>query len=639
MSDDFRNRFALYWLPPMPDDWAQRVKSLEGQPSVDQAWHEVQSLASVRLDFVRTGRLDAAARRRLGERPPSECGAALLKLAILGSATTAHLHPAIRMAAVRRGLWLEIHEVGYGQYWQALNEPDDALVAFAPDAILLALDAHHLARGADASLAGTDAEAAYAAMRDLVGDCCRMARERFGCPVLLQTPLPVHVPLLGSNEQSLPGSPARQIARLNAELRQVADVTGATLLALDAEIAVEGMQRWHDPVLWHRAKQEISPVAAPCYGELVARLLVAVKGASRKCLVLDLDNTLWGGVVGDDGLDGLVLGQGSAEGEAFASFQAHALQLSKRGVILAVCSKNDESVALEAFDRHPEMILRREDIACFVANWNDKAANLRTIAASLDIGLDALVFVDDNPFERNLVREALPAVAVPEVPDEPAMFAACLADAGYFESVAVTVEDRERTRHYRANAARTAFQSRSTDLASYLANLDMRLIARRFDTAGLKRITQLINKTNQFNLTTRRMSEEEVAAVMADPGAFGLQMRLLDRFGDNGIISIVIGRLGDGGDVAIDTWLMSCRVLGRTVEESVLDLVVAHARRLGGGRLVGRYRPTAKNGMVREHYRRLGFSAAGEDADGSTLWYLPLAGYAAGERKIETIEE
>jgi FkbH-like protein len=362
------------------------------------------------------------------------------------------------------------------------------------------------------------------------------------------------------------------------------------------------------------------------YGDLVGRIIAALQGRAAKCLVLDLDNTLWGGVVGDDGLAGLVLGQGSALGEAFVAFQTYARDLTGRGIVLAVCSKNDEANALEPFEKHPEMILKRADIASFVANWSDKAHNLRAIAQELNIGLDALVFVDDNPFERALVRQELPMVAVPEIGDDPTFYAQTVSDAGYFESLAITDEDRVRSSQYQDNRQRDALKASATDLPTYLRSLDMRLIWRRFDDIGLQRTVQLINKTNQFNLTTARYTEDDVLAVMRDPRAFGLQLRLLDRFGDNGIIAILIGRLQDNNDLLIDTWLMSCRVLGRKVEAATLCLLVAQARRLGATVLRGVFRPTAKNAMVKDHYAKLGFSpvpgAAGED------WYeLALNSY------------
>jgi FkbH-like protein len=308
-------------------------------------------------------------------------------------------------------------------------------------------------------------------------------------------------------------------------------------------------------------------------------------------------------------------------------------------VILAVVSKNDEANALEPFERHPEMVLKRGDIACFVANWADKAANIRMVARELNIGLDALVFVDDNPFERNLVRQELPMVAVPEVSDDPTAFPRTLADAGYFEALWITDDDRARSAQYQGNRQREALRASATDLPSYLRGLEMQLVWRRFDQMGLQRTVQLINKTNQFNLTTRRYTEADVLAVMHDPRAFGLQLRLLDRFGDNGIIAVLIGKMVED-DLVIDTWLMSCRVLGRQVEPTSLNLIAEQARKLGARRLIGEYVPTKKNGMVKEHYPKLGFLPlqGGGDTAGATRHVLDLAGFTPADTFIDVRE-
>jgi FkbH-like protein len=284
------------------------------------------------------------------------------------------------------------------------------------------------------------------------------------------------------------------------------------------------------------------------------------------------------------------------------------------------------------------MILRRPDIASFRADWNDKAANIRAIAQDLNIGLDALVFLDDNPFEREFVRTQLPMVAVPEVPEDPALVPAVLADAGYFESLAITDEDRERTAQYQENQARAQLRAESSDLDGYLRGLDMRMIWRRFDSIGLQRIVQLINKTNQFNLTTRRMTEEQVTAIMADPRAFGLQIRLLDRFGDNGIIAIIIARIGDDAVAEIDTWLMSCRVLGRQVEQTTLNLIAATARAMGARGLRGVYLPTKKNAMVRDHYTKLGFTVTQQQDNGASQAELDLMQYEPPATFIQVSE-
>ncbi len=624
----------LRWLPPAADARA-RLSALDRAGG--EVWKQAVALAGTRLDFVATNRLDAIVQRHQGAVPPADLAAPPVRLAVLGSATLTHLHAPIRVAALRRGISVTTYENDYGQYLQELLDPRSALHEFRPNAILFSFDARSLTQGVHAALDAEAAAAALQAAEALILQCWQAARDGFGCPLMQQTVLDSFPALLGNNEHRLPGSRSWFVHELNASLRRLADRHGVDLVALDQAAARDGLDAWHDPALWHRSKQEVSPAAGPAYGDLVARLIAARAGRSYKCLVLDLDNTLWGGVVGDDGLEGIVIGQGSPLGEGFVAVQEYARELARRGVILAVCSKNDEANAREPFEKHPDMVLRPADIACFRANWDDKAANIRAIAAELNIGLDALVFLDDNPFERNLIREQLPMVAVPEVPDEPALVPAILADAGYFESLRLTEDDRLRTAQYQENRAREQLRASSSDIEGYLRGLDMKLIWKRFDPVGQQRIVQLINKTNQFNLTTRRYTDEDVAAIMADPDAFGLQLRLLDRFGDNGIIGIVIGRKNDDL-LHIDTWLMSCRVLGRQVEPATLTLIADLSREMGATRLRGEYIPTKKNGMVRDHYVKLGFSLIASEPDGRSLAELDLAGFVPTPTFIQMTE-
>jgi FkbH-like protein len=317
-----------------------------------------------------------------------------------------------------------------------------------------------------------------------------------------------------------------------------------------------------------------------------------------------------------------VIGQGDATGEAYLDVQRAALALRERGVVLAVSSKNDDSIARSAFLEHPDMLLKEDHIAVFQANWNDKATNIAAIAQELALGLDAMVFVDDNPVERGLVREVLPQVAVPELPDDPALYARTLAAAGYFEATAFSAEDRQRADFYRDNARRVALRGQVGDLQAYLTSLEMKIVFAPFDATGRSRIAQLINKSNQFNLTTRRYDESTVAAFEADPRAFTLQVRLIDAFGDNGMIGVVICRETTDDAWEIDTWLMSCRVLGRGVEQMVLREILHHGRARGIRKLNGVYLPTERNGMVRDHYAKLGFAPLGEDESGGTRWEL-----------------
>ncbi len=540
-------------------------------------------------------------------------------------ASLSHLAGAIRVAGLRHRVRLAVHVGEYGQYVQDLlgqgDGADGGLAGFRPDFVLLALDAAHVTAGLRVG------EASDAVLDGLFGrlEACWRAARAMGARVIQQAVLPSVLPLVGQNEHLLAGSGVAFVARFNARLRAVAEPAGVMVLAMDDEAARHGVAAFHDVVNWHRAKQEIAPRAAPYYGDLVARLVAASVGKAAKCLVLDLDNTLWGGVIGDDGLEGIVLGQGSAEGEAFVAIQAYAKALAARGIALAVCSKNDDAVARLVFEQHPEMVLRLSDVACFVANWRDKAANIREIAERLSLGLDALVFLDDNPAERAQVRRELPMVRVIEMPEEPALVPGMLAACGYFESVAVTGEDFARSGQYAANAARAALAGDGSDMAGYLQSLAMRLVWRRFDRVGLARIVQLINKTNQFNLTTIRYGEDEVAGMIGAAGVCGLQFRLVDLFGDNGMIGVVVLRDEGGGVWGIDSWLMSCRVLGRQVEAAMLGVVAAVARGLGAVVLRGRFVASGRNDMVREHYARLGFAAVGDGFE------LGLDGFVAAD--------
>ena len=634
----------LHWLPEDPN-WRSRLRALRSAGAADAqaAWVEGMALANLRIDFVRSNALDETMRAIFGAMPPKGTGTKAVRLALLGSCTMAHLHGAIRVAGLRRGIWIDIYENNFGQYWQELADSNSDLHAFKPNVVLLALDAHHLAAGLSANFEQEDGDAAVEEQINRIRECWRLAREAFKCPVIHQTAIQVHPDLMGNNEARLPGSAARVVTAINQQLRPLATQDGVDLLAMDARAARDGLAAWFDVGLWHRAKQEISPAAAPMFGDMLGRILGALQGRSFKCLVLDLDNTLWGGVIGDDGMDGIVLGQGSPLGEGYAAFQNYARDLSRRGVILAVCSKNDEANAVEPFESHPEMVLKRGDIACFVANWTDKATNIRSIAAELNIGLDALVFVDDNPVERALIRQELPMVAVPEVTDDPITYLRAVSDAGYFESLAITDEDRARTAQYQGRRAAEALRASSTDMDAYLRGLEMVMVTRRFDTVGLQRTVQLINKTNQFNLTTRRYTEEDVVGVMQSNRAFGLQLRLIDRFVDNGIIAICIGKMVDDGenageDLLIDTWLMSCRVLGRQVEPTTLNLIAAQAQKLGAKRLIGEYLPTKKNGMVKDHYARLGFEVVEKREDGSSRAVLDLTSFTPAPTFIQIQE-
>ena len=338
--------------------------------------------------------------------------------------------------------------------------------------------------------------------------------------------------------------------------------------------------------------------------------------------MLDLDNTLWGGVIGDDGPDQIKIGNDTAVGEAHAELQTYLRQLRDRGVLLSVSSKNDFQNAREGFN-HPHTVLKYEDFAAFQANWEPKSENIKAIATQINIGIDSLVFLDDNPSERELVKQQVPEVTVPDVGDDIAKYAAMLDRSGLFEPVSISKEDLNRAGYYEANATRTEMKSQFLDYGKYLDSLDMSAEIVPFERKNLDRITQLTNKTNQFNLTTRRYTNAEIEAIAQNPDMIGLSGQLKDKFGDNGLISVVIGERHDLR-VEIDLWLMSCRVLKRNMELAMFDELVAAARHWGAKEIFGRYIPTKKNSMVADLYRQLGFEQIQALDEGETHWLYTI---------------
>lgn len=377
-----------------------------------------------------------------------------------------------------------------------------------------------------------------------------------------------------------------------------------------------------DEKSWFESKQLCSPNLQVAVAKEIAHLIESLKKSAKKVLVLDLDNTLWGGVIGDDGMEGIEIGDTSPRGEAFKSFQAYILSLTERGVLLGACSKNDYENAIEPFRHHPEMVLKEENFVSFKANWSPKAQNLVEMANELNLGLESFIFVDDNPAEIEIVRQFAPEVTTILLEPDPSVYVRQLQESRLFERFSITSEDTQRTEQYRKEAQRKTLMTSSVDMDSYLESLEMIGIIKEFNSLDLSRIAQLINKSNQFNLTTKRRTESEIETLMSDPRYIGFSMRLKDRFGDHGLISVVVCRVIEDGAFEIDTWLMSCRVLKRQVEEEVLNEIVRLAKKAGCKRIRGLYLPTAKNGMVSDLYSKLGFQSVNESAEGSEFEML-----------------
>jgi FkbH-like protein len=413
---------------------------------------------------------------------------------------------------------------------------------------------------------------------------------------------------------------------------------GAAFIDLEQISGVMGRERFYDPRRHYWTKQPFSEAGTVRLSEHIAASVSALITGPKKVLVLDLDNTLWGGVVGETGPLGIALGEGP-DGEAFRHFQEHVKKLSDRGVVLAVCSKNNDADAREPFTQNPNMALSLDDFAQFEATWDPKATVIRRIAKTLQLGVDSFVFFDDNPAEREQVRQALPEVAVVEVPEDPAEFIRALDAALWFEATDLTGEDRARSEQYRADRKRRESEVAFESLDAYLGSLEMVADVRRVDEADLDRVVQLIGKTNQFNLTTRRHSFAKVRALIEDPGTVALTLRMIDRFGDYGLVSVIIGVPDSArpGALRIDTWLMSCRVINRTVEEFFFNTLIEECRAKGVGSLVGVYAATAKNGLVANLYPRLGFTPRGPAEAGQQTYDLELTPTTAAKTFVRSL--
>jgi FkbH-like protein len=610
----------LSWLPRAPQDFRQQCRQIVADPA--EASSLINRLAATALDVNQLLRLAKSIRdyRQQGhadsDKPP-------LQLLCLTNGTPDLLLGALEGTAPRYGISLECVAPAYDQAVQAVLHPDSPVYRFRPNAVLLALDWRALPLAACLQDPSSDVVSRVLGHFQLLLEGI-LANTTATC-IVQNVPAPAER-ILGSYDRSLLGTPRNILDQVNVALGEAVRQTAGVLLDVAGLAELVGLANWHSPSNWNLAKLQFSESFIPLYADYVCRTIAAMQGKSRRCLVLDLDNTLWGGVIGDDGLGAIQIAQGDAIGEAFLDFQRYVLSLRDAGIVLAVCSKNDEQTARLPFRHHPEMLLREDHFAVFKANWRDKPSNLRAISQELSLGLESFVFVDDNPFERELVRKTLPQVFVPEMPDDPALFSFALSSAGYFEAISFSSEDAKRAGFYQSNSQRAALQSQATDLETYLESLQMEIWFQPFNETGRKRITQLINKSNQFNLTTRRYSEAEVAAMEASSDVFTLQVRLKDVFGDNGMISVVICRTTSSAEWLIDTWLMSCRVLGRRVENAVLREILLRASEKGIRYLRGFYLPTERNGLVQQHYASLGFSQAGADADGSTEWLLEVGG-------------
>jgi len=385
-----------------------------------------------------------------------------------------------------------------------------------------------------------------------------------------------------------------------------------------------GLKNWFDVSLWHQAKYALSMGSIPELAFNINKIINSIFGKSEKCLVLDLDNTCWGGVIGDDGLDGISIGVETAIAESYTSFQKYVKELKQRGVILAVCSKNDFQNAKEGF-KHPDSVLKFNDFTSFKSNWDPKHQNILDIAKEVNIGVDSLVFIDDNPVERDLVSSQVPSASVPNVGNDVIHFIDHIDRNGYFEPISLLVDDINRNKYYEDNKKRSQEQSIFKSYDDFLVSLEMTAEIKSFSSIYLDRITQLTNKTNQFNLTTKRYTASEIENIVTSDEYIKIYGKLTDKYGDNGLIAISIGRINEN-QCHIDLWLMSCRVIKRDMEFAMLDELVRQCKEKGVLEIIGYFYQSDKNNMVFDLYEKFGFAL--NDTNGEdTIWRLDISNY------------
>ena len=558
-----------------------------------------------------------------------------LRIAVLGGVTTNEVVDYLELLLLDSGFKPVFYQSEYNRYFEdAVLEPGK-LAEFKPEIVYVHthwMNVQNTGLGVAATV--TELQQAVAAELTKYQEIWNSIHQTVGCQIIQNNFETPPIGLMGNSDCVSESGLTRFIWELNLAFSNAASTNRKlSIQDLNSLAASLGHAQWHDSGRWFSYKIPTTPEGSLAIAKSLSALIGALLGKSKKCLVLDLDNTLWGGVIGDVGADRIEIGKETAVAEAHTAFQQYCLELRRRGIVLAVCSKNEQSIAQEGF-AHPDTVLKLEHFSAFKANWMPKHQNIQAIAEELSLGLDSFVFVDDNPAERALVRAQLPMVLTPEVGSDPAQYAAILQATRCFEAVRLSKEDLERAAAYAANAVRASTAAKFANYGEYLDSLQMKGEIDLFKPVYLDRIAQLINKTNQFNLTTRRYTYAEVEEISGNPDYVGIYGRLADVFGDNGLISVLIGRR-DGRALHIDLWLMSCRVLKRGAELAMLDALMEHAAALGVDTVFGYYYPTAKNKMVEDHYRQLGFALESSDAGGAPVWSLKAAGYLPRNHHIE----
>ena len=544
------------------------------------------------------------------------------RIAVLGGSTTHDIIRMLELFLLNYGIEPEFYESEYAQYWQDAMFDNEELVQFHPDLIYIHTTGRNITFFPDMEDSLQGIEDKLEAQMSHFRVMWEKLENTYHCPVIQNNFEFPFYRILGNRDGYDPHGKTAFIQRLNMEFaRYATQQEHFYIYDIQYESAAFGLDRWTDPSYWHMYKYAMSMQAIPDFAFHLSHIIKAVFGKNKKAFVLDLDNTLWGGIVGDDGPENLEIGQETSMGQVYQEFQGYLKEHKKIGVLLNVDSKNEEENALAGL-KHPEGILKPEDFIVIKANWLPKSQNLTEIASELNIGRDALVFVDDNPAEREIIRQHVPETAVPEMTDgdqvNPDQFIRILDKNAYFEVVTLSEDDKHRNEMYKANAMRKEQEESFGNYSDFLKSLEMEAVIRGFEPVYYSRIAQLTNKSNQFNLTTKRMTQAEVEQMAQDPGYITLYGKLKDKFGDNGVVSLVIGKK-NGDTLELILWLMSCRVLKRDMEQAMLDTLVWQSRESGIRKLHGYYYKTAKNAMVKDFYGAMGFQKLSEK-DGDSEW-------------------
>lgn len=533
-----------------------------------------------------------------------------LRIAVLGESATQFLNQAIKALGYDHALNLEIFESDFDQVDQQILQSDSELYAFDPEFVIIYHSAKKLQKKFYKNDPGTRSQFASEQM-DHVGDLYSILTKRTSAQVVYCNFSSTSDGVFGNFSNKLESSFDFQMRKINYELMLMAsDQKDLFICDLNSLQAYFGNKQMFDPKLYINASLELSLDIIPHVASRLLDIIQSVRGKINKCVILDLDNTIWGGIIGDDGIERIEIGN-MGVGKAYSDLQTWFKQLKERGIILAVCSKNNEDVAKDPFVNHPEMVLGLEDIAVFVANWENKADNIRYIQSVLNIGFDSMVFIDDNPYERNLVRESIAEITIPELPEDPSEYLGYLQNLNLFETASYSENDTLRTQQYQEESKRKIASGSFTDPEDFLRNLDMKANTQEFNSFTIPRVAQLTQRSNQFNLRTIRYSEEAISKIAGSDHHFGFVFSLEDKYGDNGIISIVVLEAREN-ELFIDTWIMSCRVLKRGMEHFVSNYIINFALKNGHKRIVGEFLQSPKNSLVQDHYKNLGYKKEGD---------------------------